>query len=419
MPRIALVLTASLILVFGGGCSSSGTSDSRCLASTVTGLPIFRLSVDDDGAATFIAGTIFSGQSIYRLYPDGSLESKELPPFGEWEITEEGNVVFADDQATVHYVDLSTFATRTIADGRLAELVRQYGGQVWGPWFFDDGTTACQIKADVQAIGIAIYDASTGKDATFLFRFPSEADHTTARVQGLWGDNLVITCHRQWSHEIPEEELLGMKEGGELPPTPNRATTIYLLGLDGQQELKVDLAYGVWDVNLVPSGFIVGITRGYQNNFWVKRISLEGVEEASFAIPAVDGWSLYPEFTVIDDHVLAIHSALHSDNPDNQIVYIGYFDIDTGEEIHSRIVNSRSRFRPTEIVGRYYLYPVDIKARGHGEIALFDYDQKVDSMDHRSIKLGDPQNPTYFITSPNGEFFALGSDEGEVSIYTF
>lgn len=413
--RKAAPILASLLILLPIGCQRSDSDFQHLTSMHISGGVYDCFSVSDEGVVIFVehewryddphVGPAWCTPTLHRMYPDGRVESKELPTLRETSptLTVEGNLVTPENGNKVTYIDLSTFSTITIEDSRLAELAKEKPAEE--KLFFDSGFVVYLIGRPEHRTGVGVYNPATQEDTNSFW-----GEHYDANLMSVWGD-CVIALAADLMHPWPS----GIR------------SFIYLITLDGEQTHNFSLpgSYLIEEIEAMSDGLIVS---GYANYSYfkgdlaVERYSFEGNKEVSYPLPDIEsGDGCAARIKIIPGEKGSVVVATQPSSEDlvepkdiRGCAYIGYFDAETGEEIHSRSNDKEAvTFYPLKKVGHYYMHPSarDWKVSSGGEIALFDYERKIASM-HFNGELD------RFAASPNGKFFAIASG-GKVSLYTF
>ena len=367
---------------------------------------VASLCIDDEGTAIFIKHIeIFHSHvhsdrefwlEIHKIDKHGTVETEKFGPFEKIRrLKLGGNFIALEDVNSnkVTYIDVAAMTSRSVVDSDLADIMRNH----YSADYYDNGLVVYTIPVPEKSgseRGVVIYNTSTHEE----IRVDFQEEYASIDTIDFNGENILIKATK----------------GNRKPPV------LYMLGLDGTHELKLDLLDQLGCARLIPGGIAVymtdvlvvdtdNATSQISRSSLLKKYRFNGTVEWSHSIPlkGVPHLKLLPSQ---DSGVLAL--TLISRN--EMTGFIGYFTDEDGKEVYTSTFQGEYGIWPLDNLGSYYIYPEwslypEIPPPS-GRIALFNYSNEL-----ASVEFDD--DIYYFATSPSGRFFAVVSD-GVLSIFS-
>jgi len=364
---------------------------------------VASLYIDDEGTAIFIKIIEISHRhvhsdhefwrEIYKIDRHGTVESKKFGPF---EVTHrldsKGNCIALENGDNVTYVDVLSLTSRSVVDSDLADIMRNHSAD-----YYDNGVVVYTIPVTEKSgseRGVVVYNTSTYEE----IRVDFQEEYASIDTVDFDGENILIEATKS----------------NRKPPV------LYVLGLDGEIKVKLDLLDQLGCARLIPGGiavYMTGVlvvdtdntTSQISRSSLLKKYRFNGTVEWSHSIPlkGVPHLKLLPSQ---DNGVLALTLI----NRNEMTSFIGYFTNEDGEKVYASTFQGEYGIRPLDNSGGYYIYPEwslypEIPPPS-GRIALFNYGNELASIES-------DDDIYYFAASPGGKYFAVVSD-GTLSIFS-
>jgi hypothetical protein len=285
-------------------------------------------------------------------------------------------------------VNSSSLSSRTVIDGDLATIIRDHFTDSYRNGLVIYGIPVPE-KPGMER-GVVIYNTSTHEKTTVDFQ--EEYQNVYHPVDQ---DN--------------ENVLIKAVKSNNEPPD------LYVLGLDGTTKLKMGLSYSrdpnSDDSKLIPGGLVVAASDVRSSNGHasiLKRYSFGGTEVWSKVIP-VSGQPHIKLQEGLND-ILALTLTDRNDLTS----FIGYFDVEKGEQLYAQLFETNSSILPLDTIGNFYVYPEwsrypEIPAP-KGLVVSYSYDNELGSVNFN-------EGIYYFAASPSGKYFAIISNNA-MSIFS-